>query len=420
MISFLYNVAIFIGSCIWFIVKKNKRQSIISKTTLKDFKNGWSKLSPSKEVLWVHAPSLGEVNSSFTIIDKIREQYNVFICLSTVTRTGYNSAINSNRFDYVFYMPIDYSWNMSGLYKLINPKLLLIVESDFWWNLLRFANFNNVPSVLINGKVSSLSMRRFQWFSFFSKLLFSNITKICAQDDENRSNFLNLGISSDKVIVTRNLKYDQKVKRLSDEEKNSYYKILTKKKVITLASTHEGEEELIFDKMKDLWQYHDFCCLLAPRHPDRFETVYKLVESKGLDITLWSEKRPAKVVLIDSMGLLGICYELSIFAILGGSYKKCYGGHNVIEPNFYDTPSFFGPYMHKQMELKQKVLRFGSGDVLPLEDMKMELNDLLKNSDRLKRMKLACKKCIDGIKGSSKLTYDQLEPYLKKYYETGI
>ena len=410
ILSFFYNAFLSIGIFLFLAFKKSKKADIERRITLAQFKKNYKKSNLPN--IWVHAVSLGEVKSTLIIIDKIKKNHNYNVCLSTVTDTGYECARNSAIIDHVFYMPIDYSWNIAQLFEILDPKLLIIVEGDFWWNMLRFATKNSVKVVLVNGRISQRSVQFFRRFYYVIRHMFRCIDKLCVQNECYKNSFLELGVLNDNIAVTRNLKYDQKISRLTATQKSDYRAIFSAKTLFTIASTHRNEEEIILDRLCPLWKEFDICCFFAPRHPERAQEVFDMVQSKGLSVAMWSQQRKADVVVIDSIGQLGICYELSQFAIVGGSYTKHNGGHNIIEPNFYDTPVFFGPYMYNQLSLRQAVLDNGSGDVMKLDYMQMEIKNLLQHEMRLHNMSKLCRKCIASVAGSVDLTYENIKTFL--------
>ena len=408
IISFFYNILLALGSLYWIIITSAKWNVIKSKINPKI-----AEAKDKKEVILVYSVSIGELKSVIPLIKRIKKSHDCLIYLSTSTNTAYEHAQSCQYIDHVFYVPLDFSWNVHRMYKALRPKLLILVETSFFWfHLVTLAPLYGAAIVLVNGRISELSVKRLRLIPWYTKRLFANMDKICVQNDTYRDRFLRLGASEKKISVINNIKYDQEVEQLTEKQREHYKGIFKAEKIITIASTHHPEEEMILDQIQPLWEKHHFCCFLAPRHPERFNEVAELLKKRGIEFSLWSEQKDAPVVLIDSMGLLGICYSLSILAITGRSYVKPGGGHNIIEPNFFGTGVFFGPYMHKQLSLKQHVLDHSSGEVVPIEYMNIEISNILTNPERVEAMRQGAKNLVKNIKGGMKDTYEQIVGFI--------
>jgi 3-deoxy-D-manno-octulosonic-acid transferase len=210
-------------------------------------------------------------------------------------------------------------------------------------------------------------------------------------------------------MVTGNLKFSKREKFLSKEELEKWrklFKIQREDFVITVASTHEPEEELLLKEILKIKK--PLKILLAPRHPERFSKVEKLLISKNIGYSLYSNpsKKNEKVILINTMGFLNICYQLSDLAIVGGSFIKKIGGHNILEPVFFDLPVFFGPFMFSQRDLKREVLRFNCGKEVLLKNIKKELEDYYKIENEMKKN---CEKLKNEFFGALEKTFLSLK-----------
>lgn len=321
------------------------------------------KLPPApkgKPVIWMHGVSMGETKVLIPLYNHLATAHpNATFYISGVTKTGHEEAKkrfpNANH----FYLPLDHSHIMGKLHDQIQPDLFVLSESDFWYNQLRLCKERGVKTLLINGKISDRSAARFQKVPHFAKSLFSNLDHLCVQNDDYRVQFQKLGVLSDRITVTGNLKLAIPPKLLSNEERASWRKklgIQEGEKVITIGSTHEGEEELLISQMPTSAKI-----LLVPRHPERFEEVKKRFHGKN-------------VVVVDQMGVLTICYQLSDLAIVGGSFVPGIGGHNIYEPVQAGIPVVFGPYMEQQKELVELVLSQNVGIQLEASELAKALN----------------------------------------------
>jgi 3-deoxy-D-manno-octulosonic-acid transferase len=387
MFSFFYNffLALFLVFKFFCNFKKYK------KTFLKRLFFEKFNIPKGKKVFWVHAVSVGEIKAVSEMLLKIKKE-DIFLIVSTITETGLKEAKKSISFaNKHIYLPIDFSFIMKRVLGFVKPDLVFIVESDFWYHFLKYAKYEKAKIALINGKLSHKSFKRYKKFPFFAKKIFSNFDILCVQNEEYRSLFKNLGFSSE---VTGNLKFSKKEKVLSKEELEKWknlFQIQSQDFIITIASTHEGEEELLLEEIFKIKRALKI--LLAPRHPERFSKVEKLLVSKSIEYSLYSNpsEKEKKVVLVNTMGFLNVCYQLSDLAIVGGSFIKKVGGHNILEPVFFDLPVFFGPFMFSQKDLKREVLRFNCGKEVFLKNIEGEIenyfkvrNEMQKNCEKLK------------------------------------
>lgn len=309
------------------------------------------------KVVWIHAVSLGEMKASLPfIIELKREVKDLEIYFSTSTVTAYNQAkkVLKENVDTIFYLPFDFSFLIRQYVKKIRPDLLVFVETDLWPHLMQLVKEQKGVVALINGKISERSYKRFSRFPKLANWILDSLDIVCCQSEEYKKRFLACGVDEQKIEVTGNLKYDafSAPKLLLQARKE-------KRRFITLASTHENEEKLLLEALASLEEVTFF---LAPRHPERFGKVEKILKEQGISYDKFTKlscglsKATKRVVLIDVMGELDKCYALSDVVIVAGSFISKVGGHNIYEPiRFYKTV-LFGPFMHNQKELVNDVL----------------------------------------------------------------
>jgi 3-deoxy-D-manno-octulosonic-acid transferase len=332
---------------------------------LKYFRRNPIPNSQGKEVIWIHAVSVGETKSVKSLFHELKKLYpKAFFLVTTTTLTGQEEAKRSlKEADAFRFLPLDIGFNVRRWAKKLRPKLFILVESDFWPSLLRHLKRVGCTNILVSGKLSEKSAKRFKIFSYFSRKLFSLFDLLLVQNEEHRQRFLPLVPDPSRIEVTGNLKLDATpldVQRLTllDVPEPS----------ITISCTHAPEEEWLLD----LLPKHLFI-FLAPRHPERFDEVAKLLDRKGISYFRWSrfnERRGGeRVLLVDAMGQLPICYRSSRLCVVGGSFIDSVGGHNVFEPCLYGIPAFFGPHTYSQNELVSRVLSAGAGAQTTLEEL---------------------------------------------------
>ena len=361
----LYDCAIFIGGLIalpkWLLQKKYKgslkeRLGII--------------LPPSKEGsprIWMHMVSMGETKAMIPIYQQLKKKHpHAVFYFSHTTQAGQLEA-KKHFAGTFFFLPLDLSWLMNRLSKKIRPGLLILSESDFWFNLAQSVKKRGGKVILLNGKVSEKSALRYAKAPFYSKKLFQNFDHLCIQNAEYAQRFRSLNILPEKLSITGNLKLANPVNGLSEQEKALWMKKLDLElsdHIITIGSTHEGEETLLLKHMPKASKI-----LLVPRHPERFKSVKQRFEG-------------GNVRVVDQMGVLLICYQLSNYALVGGSFLPGVGGHNVFEPIQCGKPVIFGLHMEKQKELVHIVLDNNAGLQCSAEELPKALNQIESLKDK--------------------------------------
>jgi 3-deoxy-D-manno-octulosonic-acid transferase len=331
-----------------------------------------------KEVVWLHAVSLGEVKALLPLFLKLKSIYSdAFFLITTTTKTGQDEARRSfQNADSIAYLPFDLSFLVKAWVRKLRPFLLVLVESDIWPNLLNAVKQSGGKTALVSGKISEKSARRFGYFPKLAKHLFSKIDLLCVQTEEYQRRFSPF---HPHPQITGNLKFS--AQREPIDKAFWQEKIHPLQRSVTCASTHKGEEELFLQ----LLAIDSLFLFLVPRHPERFNEVAALLESKEIPFFKWSalelRRGDERVLLVDAMGKLPICYQLSELAIVGGSFVPNIGGHNVLEPILYHTPVFFGPHMFNQNELTSYVLSHQAGEQITPSNLVSKVTHFFHNPD---------------------------------------
>ena len=283
--------------------------------------------------IWFHSCSMGETKAIKPLIDNYLENANI----SVITNTGFEEAkkISSN----VRYLPFE----IFLPFWVNKQKVLVVMEAELWYLLFLFAKKKGAKTLLINARISDKSYKSYKRFSFFYKRIFQNIDKVFAQSEVDKLRLEELGASNVEVIG--NIKLAQLPKVSVELEK-------PKQVVITAASTHENEEKLILDAYKK----EQGKLIIVPRHPERFEKVHlqilEFIKDKNISYERYSDKESfeSDIILVDKMGILNDIYAISDVVILGGAFEKI-GGHNPIEPAFFNCKIISGKNIFNQKSL---------------------------------------------------------------------
>lgn len=325
VLSFIYILAI---PYLIFKSRNSKyKQAIPAKFFLKDN-------VPFKENgIWFHSCSMGETKAIKSLIENYLENANI----SVITNTGFEEAkkisLNVRYLPFEIFLPF---W-------VNKQKVLVVMEAELWYLLFLFAKKKGAKTLLINARISDKSYKSYKRFSFFYKRIFQNIDKVFAQSEVDKYRLEELGASNVEVIG--NIKLAQLPKVNIELEK-------PKQVVITAASTHENEEKLILDAYKK----EQGKLIIVPRHPERFEKVHlqilEFIKDKNISYQRYSIKDDfdSDIILVDKMGILNDIYAISDVVILGGAFEKI-GGHNPIEPAFFNCKIISGKNIFNQKSL---------------------------------------------------------------------
>ncbi|MHC1729891.1 MAG: 3-deoxy-D-manno-octulosonic acid transferase [Syntrophobacteraceae bacterium] len=320
--------------------------------------------------LWFHALSLGEVLSAVPLIREVRRicpGYEIFV--STATETGMSLARKrlSELVDFFFFMPHDFPWAVEKLVKRIRPALFVLVETDFWPNLLMRLNRESIAKVLVNGRMSPASFRKYSRPAGFTWMIFEQFDLVFAQTELDRERFVALGVHSEKSIAAGNLKLDSSVTKVSQTEIESIRTELDlspDRLVWVAGSTHQGEEEILLRVHGELkLKAADPLLIIAPRNVKRRVEIESLCKDLGFTFGTRSRGEGAKeksVFLLDTLGELAKIYAISNVAFLGGSFVPL-GGHNPLEVIARGKPACWGPHFFNFSEIETDLLNSGCG-----------------------------------------------------------
>ncbi|MGE5196371.1 MAG: 3-deoxy-D-manno-octulosonic acid transferase [Anaerolineae bacterium] len=368
--------------------------------------------------IWIHAVSVGEARALLPLLQRILQGYpKAQILVSSTTETGFAEVKRSMKGRVIqCFLPFDFCWIIKRAMKRFKPNLLILVESDFWYNLLKSAKEEGAKTVLVSGKISERSSRRLRVFSFFAKRLFSQVDRFCVQNEAYRKTFMSIGIEPSKIVVTGNLKFDTEVEKLTVAERRFWKQemgITQENLVIVMGSTHESEEELLLTALNPLLStFPKIKILIVPRHPHRNAFVRTYLQSQGYHWISFTERQrkkgDEKIVLIDEMGLLTMCYQLSDIAIVGGSFIKGIGGHNIFEPIECGIPVLFGPYMQAQKEMVDLALKAKAAKQVSISELPFCLLQWLEDEGERQSCARSCLALAKEVKGSSERTFREL------------
>ncbi|MFN0279473.1 MAG: 3-deoxy-D-manno-octulosonic acid transferase [Pyrinomonadaceae bacterium] len=298
-----------------------------------------------KRVVWLHCVSVGETNAARPLAIKIKQDFpDISLVISTTTRTGQTLAQTAfaDIADLVFYFPFDWKSSVRRSLKKIKPSVVLLMETEIWFNFIRESYHSGARLAIVNGRLSERSFKRYGKIKKFMKRVLGYLDLALMQENADATRLMSLGIRASKVRVTGNLKFDHDLAE-DEAELTEYLRkrfgISADSPLIITASTHSPEEKWLVDAFKELRKSTGDNAprlMVAPRHPERFNEVAGIIKNTGLTHVRRSESetiadKTAEIILLDSIGELRAAYPLAEIVFVGGSLIS-HGGQSIFEP----------------------------------------------------------------------------------------
>jgi 3-deoxy-D-manno-octulosonic-acid transferase len=292
-------------------------------------------------VIWLHCVSVGETNAARPLADQILSEFpNHRLVISTTTKTGQTLArdIFKDKADAVFYFPFDWKFSVRWALENFKPSIVLLMETEIWPRFIHEAKASGAKVVIVNGRLSEKSIRRYSRFKGFIRNVLADVDLTLMQGEKDAERVTALGMDADKVNVTGNLKFDHATTESETALTNVFrerFGITIEKPLIVAASTHEPEERWVLESL-DGELGHNSRLLIAPRHPERFDEVAKLLDESPYSFVRRTDEpsendKLADIILLDSIGELRAVYPLAEIVFVGGSLIP-HGGQSILEP----------------------------------------------------------------------------------------
>jgi 3-deoxy-D-manno-octulosonic-acid transferase len=344
------------------------------------------RLDPSAPTIWVHAVSVGEVVAVSQLIAELTRRLPRYrIVVSTTTDTGQRLARKRLAEHEVFYCPMDFAFAIRPYLRRLRPDLVVIAETELWPNLLRLAHAQGARVAIVNARISDRSWPGYRRFRFLLKVIFRSVDLVLAQTEEDAGRLAQLGAPPGSLRTSGNMKFDVPVPAFPPivESLRKAFRESGATPVLVCGSTVEEEEPLLLRAFENvLASYPHAVMILAPRHPERFGEVSRLLEELGIRFlkrSLWAgESVAGGVLLIDTIGELAALYSLADIAFVGGSLVER-GGHNIIEPAQLGVAILVGPHTE---DFRDMVRLFQSHDALRVvgpAELPLVLMELISN-----------------------------------------
>jgi 3-deoxy-D-manno-octulosonic-acid transferase len=407
MLQFLFLVVFFPFLLIVIVSNTKYRSRILSRLGFGLRKKiASTSLSTDKSpTIWIHALSVGETTSAEPLIRGLRNHYdNCRIIFSVTTKSGKAVAdsILTRQVDLVLDGPLDLLPVVRYFHALIQPSIFILVETDFWPNNLLLLQKKEIPSILVNGRVSAKSISGYRRMAFFFRPMFQSFSALCMQTCEDKEKMQSLGIEQNRALTLGNLKFDTPEIR-GDKGVMELQATLPENKIIFICgSTHPGEEELLIESYLELRQeFPDFFLIIAPRNLKRVREIMDIAKSHSLAVCLRTDnkRQNSDIYILDTIGELASCYSLAEIAFVGGSLVSK-GGHNPIEPAAMGKPVLFGPHMEDFSEIAQSLTQCGGACLVKnRKEISATLRSFLQSANLRRQHGLAAKNFVLNHRG---------------------
>ena len=365
-----------------------------------------------QNVVWFHAVSVGEILQLEKLIEcfRLNDNGRSQILITTSTDTGYELACQRFSDCTISWFPLDFSWAVSNAIRRVRPSLVVLVELELWPNFLGECVRQNVPTSLINARMSDRSFPGYSRIRRLVRPLLSSLSVVAAQSEEYAERLIDLGTNPARTTVTGSIKFDGVCCDANNPNTNALRTLLQinpQDLVFIAGSTQAPEEQFAIDAWnKARAEFPSLQLVLVPRHRERFEEVAVLVKANGLPCirrsTLSGDRLvdQDRVILLDSIGELSGCWGLADVAFVGGSFGSR-GGQNMLEPAAYGTAVMFGPNTSNFKDIVKKLLDNAAAVQLrSAEQMGTQLVSWLKTANSRKDIGFRAQQMVLGQQGA--------------------
>ncbi|MBI4847849.1 MAG: 3-deoxy-D-manno-octulosonic acid transferase [Nitrospirae bacterium] len=392
-----------------------------------------------KTDIWVHAVSVGEVIACVPFLKMLKKEFpGKRIALSTTTYTGQKVAREKfPEAGRIMYMPLDTGVCVKRVVNLLKPQIFITIETELWPALFHALKRAGSKIIILNGRISHKSFKGYRRLSFLMWKFLSNIDFFYMQGKGDAERIIAIGAHKHKVGVMGNFKFD------IDLDKSGHLDWLdnVEGKILLAASTHKGEEEIIFDAYEVIKQKHpDLKLIIAPRHPERFDEVAEIISRRNLNFIRRTEMQnidkispipslPERgtiippfdkggqggifpdIILLDTIGELPHVFSKASIAFIGGSLVPK-GGHNILEPAYWARPVIFGPCMDNFPMAGEFLEKSAALMVKDANDISITVNNLLNNNEKAARMGQIAKALVEKNSGAVKRAIELVRGFI--------
>jgi 3-deoxy-D-manno-octulosonic-acid transferase len=362
-----------------------------------------------KQVIWLHAVSVGETLAAVPLVKALQEKYPDYrLIVTCMTPTGservkaaFGSAVDH------YYAPYDMPDSVARFLSRIEPKILIIMETELWPNTIAACRKRNIPVLLANGRLSDKSANAYRKIQPLVRPMLAGLTAVAAQHKDDGTRFTDLGLAETALTVTGNIKFDLSLDQAVKDKAQQLlieWRGASERPILLVASTHRGEDEIILAAFAQIKaEIENLLLVLVPRHPERFNQVADLCAATEFNLARRSNEdkvEDADILLGDTMGELMTFFGACDIAFVGGSLVPT-GGHNMIEPAAWGVPVLTGPHLFNFSEASQLLLEGGAMQICHSADqMAEQVVELLQNQTQRAEMGSAAQRIAEANRGA--------------------
>ena len=375
--------------------------------------------------IWFHVVSVGETNAAQPLIEHYLKQGHPVLVTNT-TKTGQaraKSLFLKAPYEALFqavYLPADQKYLVKHFIEKYQPKLLALVETELWPNLIDQAKQLHVPCLLINARLSEKSAKGYAKVPSLTRPMLQGLDQLLAQDHAALERFIALGAKAESSQVVGSIKFDIHAPQHAVEQATQLKAdwSLVGRKIVTIASTHAPEEQTLLTALKPYLQRHpELLCIVVPRHPERFDEVFAVAQTlelrtqrRSLGQAILSD---TQVYLADSMGELWQWLALSQACFVGGSLNEPGGGHNILEPIALQVPTVLGKNYFNFQTIVDEFVAVNAVLVAQDADQAIQqLTELLENEQQAQALNTAAQRIMQKNTGSLAKHIAVIDQYL--------
>ncbi len=385
-----------------------------------------------RPVLWLHCVSVGETNAARPLVKALKENFPEYrLVVSTTTLTGQNLAgeVFAGDAELVFYFPFDWKFTVRRVLKHIKPNVVILMETELWFNFIRESHKGGARVFIVNGRLSEKSVRYYGLIPKTMRRVLHHVDLALMQTSADMKRLLGLGSRGTKVRVTGNIKFDQNFDETESDltkELRTRFDFFKNAPLIVAASTHAPEEKWILQAFKETrknFKANLPRLLIAPRHPERFAEVENLIKESGFNWAKRSEAvsngdKTAEIILLDSIGELRAVYPLAEIVFVGGSLIP-HGGQNILEPAISEKAIITGFYTMNFAEIVKEFLAQNALVQLPKTNenevaakLAAAFSELLKDAEKREQLAKNAFVVMKKNRGATAKTVEQIKSVL--------
>lgn len=384
-----------------------------------------------KPVIWLHCVSVGETQAARPLAAELLKNFPEYkLVVSTTTLTGQTLAreVFAGQADLIFYFPYDWRFSVRRALRKIKPDVILLMETEIWFNFLREAGKSGAKTIIVNGRLSEKSANRYKLIRHTMQRVLRPVDLALMQTNADAQRIRSLAVRTTQIKVTGNIKFDQPFAETENELTKKFrerFSFSTDAPLIVAASTHAPEEEWILAAFKNVWKNSSSAklprLLLVPRHPERFNEVAAQIKKTGFNWARRSENESARdanaeVILLDSIGELRAVYPLAEIVFVGGSLIP-HGGQNILEPAAASKAIVTGYYTTNFKEIVEEFLKNDALIQLPKlsdkeipENLAKTFSELLDDDEKRKKLAANALEVRQANRGATEKTIEYLKP----------